>query len=421
MRTLTDRIRRIWERLGSERHLKRNVLIVLGLVVLGLGALGYILRQQEALEWPWENTYQFAATFEEAPAIDPSSRQEVRIAGVSVGEVQSASVDDKGNARVDMEIESGHQVYENARVVLRPKSPLNEMYIVLDPGGPPAQPLAEGAVLPVANSSRPIQVDEALAHLDTNTRDALTSLLAESDVALANAPNRLPGGLQATDQTLRHLRPVVTALHTRKEQLAQLVTALGRISSAVGDNDKRLSSLAGSLNNTLTTVGARNQELDSALAQLPEFTAELRRAMNSVDTLSGELDPTLDNLRAGADELAPALSRFTTTVDQLGRTVDAARPVVAKATPVVQDLRPFISDVEGSLGDMKQITQRFEPVTAAALPYLTDLKAFVVNTRSIVSLRDKDGSAYRAAAQFSPETVSGLVPLLPKLEAAASG
>lgn len=420
MRTITDRIKLIWERIGRERHLKRNLLVVTTLVVLGLGTIGYIFSQQQTIQWPWHDEFRFSATFDEAPAVNPESRQEVRIAGVSVGDIQSASVDDEGNAKVEMSIDSGHAIYENARVVLRPKSPLNEMYVALDPGGPPAERLAAGSTLPITSSSRPIQVDEALGHLDANARDALTTLLSESDVALANAPSRLPGGLDATGEVLKDLRPVVAALQSRQRALARLVNALGRISTAVGDNDQRLSSLASSLQRTLRTTGERSGDLDVALAELPEFTAELKHAMSSVSELSSELDPTLDNLRGATDKLPGSLAQFTKTIDQVGKTVDAARPVVAKAKPVVRDLRPFIGDVRASLVDVKEITRRFEPITSAVLPYLTDLKAFVVNTRSVVSLRDKDGSAYRAAAQLSDETISGLVPLLPELAAAAS-
>jgi phospholipid/cholesterol/gamma-HCH transport system substrate-binding protein len=413
-----SRIKRTWQRVNSEPRLKRNVLAVAALVAAGLFAGGYILTMQQ-VRLPWEDKKFFSVTFENAPAVNPSSRQEVRIAGVGVGDIREASVDDRGHARLELAIDRGYEIYENARVVLRPKSPLNEMYIELNPGGPPGKPLPDDGVLPVANSVRPVQVDEALGHLDTNTMQALTTLLAESDAALANAPGKLPEGLDATDEVVNDLRQVVNALQSRKETLQQLITALGQISAATGDHDKRLSELAGSLQKTLSVVGERNGDLDAALAQLPDFTKQLEQATGSIGALSDQLNPTLDNLRAASGTLPDALDRFGKTVDKVGETVDTAKPVVDKAVPVVRDLRPFIGDVNGALPDLKDVTGRLGTVTSAVLPYLNDLAAFVTNSRSITSLRDGTGGAYRAVAQLSPESISGLLPILPALQAAA--
>lgn len=413
------RVRRTWQRISSEPRLKRNVLAVAALVTAGLVAGGYILTMQQ-VRVPWDGKTHFSVTFESAPAINPSSRQEVRIAGVAVGDIRAASVDDRGHARLELAIDKGHQVYDNARVLLRPKSPLNEMYVELNPGGPPGKPLPEDGVLPVANSVRPVQVDEALGHLDANTREALTTLLSESDVALAGAPASLPKGLEATDQVVRDLRPVATALQTRKETLQKLVTALGQIASATGDDDQRLSALADSLQKTLATVGQRNGDFDAALAQLPDFTHQLEQATGSIGALSAQLDPVLDKLREASGTLPGSLEKFTGTVDKLGETVDTARPVVDKAVPVVHDLRPFVGDLDASLGDLHDVTGRLGPITTAVLPYLNDLAAFVTNSRSITSLRDGTGGAYRAIAQLSPESVTGLLPLLPALQAAAA-
>ncbi|MFE6610939.1 MlaD family protein [Amycolatopsis sp. NPDC057786] len=412
------RIRRTWQRISSEPRLKRNVFAVVALVTAGLVTGGYILTMQQ-VRVPWDGKTRISVTFASAPAINPSSRQEVRIAGVAVGDIREASVDDRGQARLELAIDEEHRIYDNARVLLRPKSPLNEMYVELNPGGPPGKPLPEGGVLPVANSVRPVQVDEALGHLDANTRDALTTLLAESDVALAGAPGNLPQGLDATDQVVRDLRPVVTALQTRKEKLQNLVTALGQIASATGGDDERLGALAESLQKTLATVGQRNGDLDAALAQLPDFTHQLHQATGSVGALSSQLDPVLDKLREASGTLPGSLEKFTGTVDKLGQTVDSARPVVDKAAPVVRDLRPFVGDLNASFGDLHAVTGRLGPITTAVLPYLDDLAAFITNSRSITSLRDGTGGAYRAIAQLSPDSITGLLPLLPALQAAA--
>lgn len=402
-RSERTKARVLFDRIRSEPGLFRNVAILLVLIVLGSVATGIILSNQR-FTWPWEDRFVFSATFTEAPAISPGNGQEVRIAGVAVGEITDASARD-GEAVLELSIDPAHQVYDNARVVLRPKSPLNEMYVELNPGTEAGEPVAEGAVLPVANSRHPVQIDQVLQHLDENARSALTSLLSEADVALASAPSTLPDGLAATSGALTELRPVVDSLRTRKESLAQLVTALGEISAAVGDSEERLARVASALQQTLRSVNGNSEPLDDALAQLPDLTGQVTAAMDGVRSLTGELDPALDNLREASGVLPGALDRLTDTVDQVDETVDEATPVVAAARPLVRDLRPLVGDVHAALPDLLATTSRLDRVTKAVLPYLDDLGAFVTNTRSVTSLTDANGGILRGMLEFTPSTL----------------
>jgi phospholipid/cholesterol/gamma-HCH transport system substrate-binding protein len=397
-------LRRTWSRVRTVPGLGRDVTALVLLVALGLTVGGYILVNQR-VHWPWTDEFVFSADFRAAPGISPGNGQEVRIAGVSVGDIRTAEVSNDGRARLTMSIEPGYTVYDNARLVLRPKSPLNEMYIELNPGGKPGRALRDGQVLPVARSANPVQIDEVLQHLDSRSRAALTSLLGEADAALASAPEGLPAGLRAANGTLVDLEPVVSALQTRRQTIRDLVTALARISSAVGGDDERLARLATSMQQTLTTVAARNDELEATLRELPGVTGELRRATGSVQELSDQLDPTLDDLRRASATLPDSLDRLTGTVDRLESTVEAARPVVRTARPVVADLRPLVRDANGALTDIRAVSRRLDLVTAALLPYLTDLQAFVNNTRSVGSVEDANGGIVRGLFLFAPSSV----------------
>lgn len=400
----SGRLATMWARARSEPGLFRNIVIMAVLIVLGSAVGGYILSQQR-FNPPWQADLIFDATFESTPAISPGNGQEVRIAGVAVGDIREASVSDEGNAVLTLAVSEDYPVYDNARVVLRPKSPLNEMYVEISPGGPPGTPLEDGAVLPVGRSSAPVQIDAVTGHLDDNARFALTSLLSESDTALANAPATLPEGLRGADAVLTDLQPVVAELDTRRDKIARLITSLSQISSALGRDDERISRLAASLQTTLTTVAGQSGPLDDALGQLPDLNAQLRAATQGVTELAGELDPALRNVREAADVLPDALSRTDDSVEQLDATLDVLTPVIAAARPVVGDLRPVVGDLNASLGDLVPISERLEPVTAGLVPYLTDLQAFVYNTNSVVSLRDANRGILRGLLQVSPTSL----------------
>ncbi|MCU1679976.1 MAG: Mammalian cell entry related domain protein [Amycolatopsis sp.] len=400
-----QRFRRFMDRVKTEPGLKRNVSVLIALIALA-GVAGGIILTNQRVNFPWDNKFEFYATFAGSPGVSPDHGQEVRIAGVAVGEIKTADVDNRGMARLELSIDPQYKVYDNATVVLRPKSPLNEMYVELNPGNAAkGHPLAADGVLPVTASQRPIEIDEVLDHLDDNSREALTTLLQESDTALAAAPQNLPQGLTATDQVAQKLQPVLAALNTRRDGIQHLVTALQQISSSVGDDGGRLQSLADSLQTTLSVLGQKSSSLDSVLGQLPDLTTQLKAATDSVGTLSSQLDPALDNLKNASSTLPDALSKLTGTVDQLNTTLDEAKPVVDKAGPVVADLRPYVRDLNVALPDLRVTTTRLDPVTSALVKYLPDLGAFVVNTHSMTSLADANGGILRGMLEITPTTL----------------
>lgn len=407
MSRFTRRIRRAWQRIRTEPRLGRHTAVVTSLILLAAVSGGYILSN-ERISWPWASSRTVYATLPTSPGISPGHGQEVRIAGVPVGTINAVSVNSRGQARLTLSIDPQYQVYRNATLVLRPKSQLNEMYVEMNPGGPPAARLPSGGTLPVTAAQSPVQIDQVLDHLDRNTREALTELLEQSDIALADAPHDLTSGLSASDVVAQHLQPVVGALATRKAKLRELVTALSQISQAIGGNDQRLTSLINSLDRTLAALGGHNGDLQASLAQLPGVTRQLSNATSAVQSLGTQLNPALDNLKSASGSLPTALTRLRGTVDRAGQVIRTGTPVVRGAVPVVRDLRPFAGDLDTALPDVQSVTSDLKPDTSYLVPTLTDLGAFLINTRSLTDLRDGNGGILRGFVVLAPSMVAGV-------------
>ncbi|MDT7593237.1 MAG: phospholipid/cholesterol/gamma-HCH transport system substrate-binding protein, partial [Pseudonocardiales bacterium] len=128
-----ERAAHAFERVKTEPGLARNTIVMFALIAIAAVVGGIILANQRFVA-PWDNRQVFYASFAATPGISPGNGQEVRIAGVNVGDIVGADIDDTGHARLEMSIERGHHLYENAKLVLRPKSPLNEMYVTIAPG-----------------------------------------------------------------------------------------------------------------------------------------------------------------------------------------------------------------------------------------------------------------------------------------------
>lgn len=402
--------RRVWERMRTVPGLGRDVAALALVVAVGLVAGGYMISHY-GVRWPGQQSFTFAADFESAPGVTATNHQEVRIAGVPVGTIIGAQPNKDGTAaRLTMRIDPRHPIYRNAHLVLRTKNPINEMYVEINPGGPPAPPLSTGNVVPVAQTERPVQSYEVLDKLDARTRAAMSSLLDESDTGLASAPANLPGGLRTFDQALVDYKPVMDALATRRDKIQQLVTALSEISTAAGHNDARLTELVSSLQSTLSVLANRSDNLNAALVQLPGFENQLQTAMSSTTALTGQLNPTLDDLHQASGTLPPALNQLSTTVDQLGRTVRQATPLVGKAGPVVTQLRPVVADAQAALDDLRPVTAQLNDVTARVVPWMTDLSAFVYNTSSVFALSDANGTLARGHLAVNPLNPTGGAP-----------
>jgi phospholipid/cholesterol/gamma-HCH transport system substrate-binding protein len=386
----TTGLRRRWRRLRSIPGLGRDTAVLTGVAVLGVVAAVVILTQLNFVP-PWSSRSEIRVEVDDAVSVSPGNSQEVRIAGVPVGLISDSEATDHHTSILTLSIEPGHPVYADARAVLRPKNPLNEMYVSLSPGAPPARELGGDDVLPITQTSRPVQVEEALGGLDDRSRTALTSLVSESDEALARAPQSLPAGLDATSATLDRLRPVVTALAQRRDNIRRLVGTLAQVSTAAGQDDARLRGLLDSTQATLATLSSRDDQLARTLDQLPGLSDDLRRALSSTSTLTTELNPTLDELEAAGDALPPALERLDDTAGTLQQVAAQATPVVAKARPVVAGLRPVVSDLRGALSDAHPVARWADDATSQVAPWMYDLQAFFANTNSVFSVGEAGG------------------------------
>jgi len=395
---------REWERAKTVPGLGRDLTAMVALILAGLLVAGVILAKQR-VHWPWQDEVVLQADFRSAPAISPGNGQEVRIAGVTVGRITEADITDEGFARLTLSIDPDYPVYKDARLVLRPKTPLNDMYVEMSQGTEGAGELEDGDVIPVEQTVNPVQIDEVLGHLDENTRQALTTLLGEADAALANAPEHLPEGLAATDRTLQTFRPVVESLEKRGDTIASLVSALQTVASAAGEDDVRLQRLISAMATTVSTLADHDDDLRAALDELPGVTEQLADATSEVVGLSGQLDPTLRNLKQASSELPAALEELGDVAGHLEETAVTARPVVRELRPLLADLRPFVDSLQPTLQDLVPVADQLPGSTELLVARMTDLQAFVYNTASVVSLQDANGGILRGQVVVNAATL----------------
>ena len=189
----------------------------------------------------------------ERAAVTPGQGQAVTIAGVQVGQVGGVSLDN-GRAVVTMNIYKQYApIYRNATVLLRPRTPLKDMYLALDPGTKqrrrgPGRRHARRRRAPTPD----VDLDQILSSLDADTRNYLLLLLAGGArrVQDPGATGALqPGGRRCAARSSGSRRSTATrgrsprCSRSRSDKISRAIHNLACVATALGGVDGQLASL----------------------------------------------------------------------------------------------------------------------------------------------------------------------------------
>jgi phospholipid/cholesterol/gamma-HCH transport system substrate-binding protein len=321
------------------REHRRDVGALLAIFALAVVIGDYILTHQPAFTFG-KSYYTVNAQFSNAAAITSGQGQAVTIAGVQVGQVGGVAVQD-GHAVVTMNIYTQYApIYRDATVLLRPRTPLKDMYLALDPGTRSAGRIPANGTLPIANTQPDIDVDQILASLDADTRSYLLLLLSGGAQAFqdqfspgattpsADAVAGLRGTFKRFSPLARDTRTFSTLLATRQRDIAHSVHNLQLVATALGGVDNQFASLIRASNTNFAAIAAQQAGLRGALSRLPPTLQTTSTTLGVVRGFATQSGAALRQLEPFAREFAPAL--------------DAARPLLRDTTPVLRDqLRPF--------------------------------------------------------------------------------
>ena len=247
---------------------------------------------------PFKHGFRLKAVFATAVNIHPKSP--VRIAGVDVGKV--SSIRREGDTGlVTMEIESkGLPIHSDATLKIRPRIFLEgNWFVELQPGSPSAKTLSSGATLPITQTSDPVQLDQVLDALNTDTRANLQNFLigygdgltrkpnaaenAEQDpeVRGLNAAQALNKAYQRGPAALRGTAIVNQAITgTEAHDLSKLVASIGKVTAALNVHEQQLGELIGNFNTFFHSFAAQSSSLRATVAELPSALRNVDRGVD---------------------------------------------------------------------------------------------------------------------------------------------
>lgn len=399
------------------RQIRRYALALAAIVAIMLLAAGvgaYVLAHQR-VRFPWQDVYSIQADFTNAQAVTPGQGQTVAVSGVTVGLITSVSLHN-GIARVRMDIKSDKlkAVHSDARMLLRPKTGLQDMSVEVDPGTASAPKLGPDDVLPASRTLPSVNSDELLASLDSDTRSWLQTVLSAGAEGVKGNGVRLRELFKAGAPTLKRTKEVTDAIEARRGDLAHLIHDLRLLSGAAADKDDELAGLITAGNQTFGALAESDRALRETLQRLPGTLGAARGALNAATPLSRELGPALAALQPTLRTVTPSLARLNPLLADATPATQKIRGLVRRARPVLRDARPALSDLDTTTPVLSRAFNTLNYVVnelgynppGKEEGYLFWLGWFMHNANSILSLEDANGVAWRGGLMVSCTTLA---------------
>jgi phospholipid/cholesterol/gamma-HCH transport system substrate-binding protein len=338
-------------RRAIREHL-RDFLAIVGLVVAGVVTAFVILGNQASALPSWvpilgEDRYELKAEFSSAQAVTPGQGQAVVIAGIKVGDITKVNLEE-GQAVVTMEVDNDKAglIKDDASLLLRPKTGLNDMVIEVDPGVG-SESVEEGATLPLASTQPNVNPDEVLASLDADTQAFLKLLLAGGAEALDPEQGRgrkLSNALRQFEPLARDISRLSGGLAARRENIARSIHNFRLLTEELGNKDEDLTAFVDASNAVLQRFANQEAAIRESLQELPSTLKQTNGALVSANQFALETKPALRDSLPGARALKPALQ--------------AAQPFLRQTVAPIRDqIRPFTKQVYTPVYNLRQATE----------------------------------------------------------------
>lgn len=395
------------------------------IIVIALVCGAYILNKQR-LESPIAERLEINLEFDQVDAVTPGLGNPVTVAGVGVGQIIGSELKNgRGVLKVSIDPEKLPHVYADAAASLIPNTPLKDMQIRLYPGRQKSRPLSDGATISVAETTSPVDSDELLRGLDSDTRAWVQVLVADLGAGLKGRGRDLNSVLKALGPTAAQTRRITSLLAQRRRELPKLVHNLSVISKATASSDRELAQVVDAGNATLEALATNTEPLKESLQLLPgtlaaarstlertaPFSQSLDRALSGIDPALAALPQTLRSTPGAARGLVPLPAK------ELGQFIDGVAPLTKYVRPAGRNLNAGRPGLEKAFGVLRRTTN--------ALAYKPDkdhksflywLGWFSHNVNSTISAGDAHGPAARGYAVFSCSTFEGPTELAEVLE-----
>ncbi|MDL4776314.1 MCE family protein [Actinomadura xylanilytica] len=263
------------------------------------------------------------AAFKEAAGL--KSDEEVRVAGVKVGQVTALDLDGD-HVTVTFRVDDGVRLGDLTRAEIKIKTMLGAHYLALVPRGGGRL----GKRIPIDRTSTPFEVVPAISELSQRVSKIDYRQMAKSFDVLSDTFRNSPEEIRASLKGLRRLSDTVAS---RDEQLHELTGKAKNVSQLLADRNQDFTKLVQDGDKVLQAVQSRRAVIHQLLintvalsqqvnALIRENESRLRPMLDNLEKVSGILLKNQDNLDNIIKLYAPFARQFA-DVTGTGRWFDS--------------------------------------------------------------------------------------------------
>jgi phospholipid/cholesterol/gamma-HCH transport system substrate-binding protein len=304
------------------------------------------------------SSYQVQAVFQNASQI--VSGDLVEVSGLPIGTVSKLALTPKGQAQLTLTItnQSYAPLRRGTQATIRELSlsGIASRYIDLHPGPVANAQIAPNGVIPAADTTSEVDLDEIFNTLNGPTLKGLQDVFRGSASQFKGAGEKAQAAFQYLNPAVAASSMLFRELNRNTGQFTNFIVKTSNLVSDVATRSTDLSGLVSHLATTTSALAARRTDLASSLQQLPGF-------MRLANT-------TFVNLRTALDDLKPLVDDSKPVAPKLEKLLVQLRPLARNSVPTLNDLSDIISR-PGPANDLTELTRLGVPLAAATVKNVT--------------------------------------------------
>ena len=275
-----------------------KLIIFATVTLLAFGTLAATIAN---VQFGGASTYQ--AVFQDVTGVVPG--QDVRIAGVRVGEIKDVRVNtNRTTALVDFTVDKTSVLTQGTIATIKYRNLVGERYLALSQGVGQPTPLRDGARIPLDHTRSALDLTVLF-----NGFKPLFAALSPKDV------NELSG-------------EIISVLQGEGGNINSLLAHTASLTSTLADRDEVIGRTIGNLNTVLSTVDAHDKALGELLDQLQRFVSGLSAdrsaigaSLTNINDLAGS---TADLLRQARQPIRSDIANLNALAATLNKPANTA-------------------------------------------------------------------------------------------------
>jgi ABC-type transporter Mla subunit MlaD len=374
--------------------------------------------------------YRVRAIFDNASFV--IAGEDVKVAGVNVGTIDSLDVDDQHRAVVVLKIDDPAFIpfRTDARCSVRLQSLIGEQNIQCQPTQPrgggrePApelpkikdgEPGAGQYLLPVERNQSPVGADLLNDIMRVPEQQRLPLIINELGAGLSGNGEALQAALRRASPALQQADELVAILARQNKLLAKLTDDSDTVLKPLAEHRKDLTGFIKNAGDAGAATARQGDALEQNFAKFPAFLRELGPAADQLGELADETTPAIRALAAQApavneatERLGPFTKQANPALKTLGKVADQGRATFPKIEDVVTQLNELGIPLEPLAENLGGLSKSFDDTGG-----IESLMRFIYFYTGSVNGEDASGHYIRSGisvgscATRTPDVASG--------------